>query len=775
MAEKQADAPNGKQMTDDELLHLVGQYEKQALGSSTATGTVVTGTTYPNGDQMTTLEVDRFNALNAYAARPLGNEVENRSQVVIPELRDTVEWIMPQLMRIFVGSKTPCRFDARGPDDVDQAQHETDAVNHVFMKENNGFFVLHDFIKDALLLRNSYAKVDTEEKTETGVEKYTGVFETELPRILTEEHGETIEIIGQSEYTVTIPPPIQPPPMPGQPPQPAPPPMTAQCFDIQIRRKKTKKQTKVMCIPPEEMRVHSGARGSLGDVPFAGHMTNKTRSELIIDGFKKEVVDTIPPGKMNFLEMDSLARNVVTDQLNADSPADFSMQEVEFRDYAVKVDYDGDGVAELRRIKIAGDVILENEEIDETPFASGSAIRMPHRHTGISYYDLLVDLQVIKTQLFRAGLDNLYLANNERVAVDWQNVNIDDLLTSRPGGVVRTKGNPAEAIMPMQTASNITEQVIPALQYTDSLREMRTGVGRDTMGLDADALQNVTKGGQLAGMAAASMKIYMVARLLAEGVKEIFSKLHGEMVRNQDQEFFFEVANQWVTADPTSWRKRSLVTVNVGLGSANREEGRANLGLLQGMQQQLQPFGLIAPSHAYNVFKLGVNLLGYENASEFAMDPKSPAYAQHQKEMQLQQQHAPPNPAVQVAQIKAQSDQAVAQGQAQRDILKLQGQLAVAQGNLSAANARAQAEMQHAAGQAMLDRTHEALLEQHSRTHEAVQGNVERQNDVADINSGMAQTLIKVIGQIVASQLKQNAAADAGQVVKHDYQEVKDL
>jgi hypothetical protein len=762
-------------MTDEELLTLVGQYERAALGSATSAGTIVQGTQYPNGEQMTSLEVDRFNALNMYAARPMGNEVENRSQVVIPELRDTVEWIMPQMMRIFVGSKQTCRFDPRGPDDIEQAQTETDAVNHVFMKQNNGFFVLHDFIKDALLLRNGYSKTFTETKTESKVETYTGVLETELPRILQAANGEEIEVLGQHEYTITAPAPIMPMLPPGAPPMAAPPPMTAQCFDIKIRRKSTRKVTRVMCVPPEEMRVHSEATGSLGDVPFAGHMTTKTRSELIVEGFDKAIVNKVSPGKMNFLEMDSLARNVVTDQLAMDSASDFSMQEVEFRHYAVRVDYDGDGVAELREVKIAGDTILENEEIDETPFSSCSPIRMPHRHTGISYYDLIGDLQVIKTMLFRQGLDNLYLANNSRVAVDWQNVNIDDLLTSRPGGVVRTKGNPAESIMPMVTPSNIVDQVIPALQYADSLREMRTGVGRDTMGLDADALQDVTKGGQLAAMSAASLKIELVARLIAEGVKEMFSKIHGELMRNQDQPLMFEIAKKWVTTDPTSWRKRDMMTVNVGLGAGNQEQGKQNIAMVQGMQEKIAPLGLVGPKQAYNAFKIGVELLGYENAGDFAMDPSSPEYQQHMAEMQQHQMNAPPAPQVAVAKIKAQSDQAIAQGQAQRDVLKLQGQLAVAQANLAAANARSQQELAHAAQEGQRERAHDALIEQHSRTHEAVQGNVERQADAQAMHADMAQTLIKVIGSIVASQLKQNAQADAGQVVKRDYQELQDL
>lgn len=729
----------GKPMTDEELLTLVGQYERASLGSSTAAGATISSTVYPNGQTMNTLEIDRYNALNAYYARPLGNEVEDRSQVVIPELRDTIEWIKPQLMRMFAASKQICRFEPHGPEDVEQAQLETDAVNHVFMKENNGFFVLHDFFTDALLLRNGYVQVYTEDETETSIERYSGITEAELPGLLTpESKKEEIEIVGQSEQTISVVPPM----LNGMPPQPA---QQLQVFDLKIRRKKKSKKTRVICAPPEEMRVSADARGSLDDVAFSGRLTVKTRSALISEGFDATEVNALPTGKMNFLDMNSLARNEVTDQLAVDNPSDFAMQEVEWRDLAVKVDYDGDGVAELRHILIGGDKILENEEIEETPFASGSCMRMPHRHTGISYYDLIMDLQIIKTTLFRQGLDNLYLANNVRTGVNFRTVNIDDLLTSRIGGVVRFDGNPAESYMPLEQTSNLTAQILPAMEYVDSLREMRTGVGRDTMGLDFDALQDVTKGGQLAGMAAAGLKIELVARLLGEGVKDIFKKIHGEMIRNQDQPLMFQQSGKWVTVDPRSWRKRNQLTVSVGLGSGNREEARGNLALLQGAQEKIGQLGLVGPKQAYAAFKMLCDILGYENASEYAMDPSSPEYAQHQQQMQ-QQAASQPNPALQVAKLKADTDVKVATIDAQAD--KLQ-----ADATVNAAHFKAQTE---------------AAQQEHQMGHEAIQGHRDREVQLDANHMQILLAEIRALGGIIAAQMKQNAAVNAGKTLADD-------
>ncbi len=441
--------PNGKQMPDDELLSLIRQYELASLGSQVAAGATISTTVYPSNQAMTTLEIDRYNALNAYFARPLGNEIENRSQVVLPELRDTIEWIMPQLMRMFVAAKTVCRFEPENENDEQQAELETAVVNHIFMQENNGFFVLHDFFKDAMLMRNGYSKVYWAESTETSVERYRGLTEIEVATLLQDKDDEELEVTEQREYQRDILLPMPPlNPLGPQQPQGQ---VVAQMsvFDIAIRRTATRGHIKVDCVPPEEMRVTPRARQGMEDLAFAMHLTNRARSDLISDGYDEEWVESLAAGRPNWLDIDALARNQTVDQLSIENPSDRAMQEIELREVIIRVDYDGDGVAELRRIIIGGDKIGENEVIEETPFASCVPKRMPHRHTGISLYDEIMDLQIIKTTLWRQGLDNLTISNNQRVAVDWKNANFDDLLTSRPGGVVRGNGPPSNWIMPM--------------------------------------------------------------------------------------------------------------------------------------------------------------------------------------------------------------------------------------------------------------------------------------------------------------------------------------
>jgi hypothetical protein len=667
--------PSADGMTDEELLALIRSHEQASLGSQVAAGATISTTIYPSNMAMPTLEIQRYDAINAYYARPLGNEVENRSQIVLPELRDTIEWMMPQLMRMFVGSKTVCRFDPDNQQDEAQAEQETATVNHVFMTDNDGVMVLHDFFKDALLMSNGYVEVYTKEVTEVGVERYTGLTEIELALLFKDKADEESEVLEQTEREVDLhlPPPQLPPSAPMPPQMQQAPKITV--YDVKLRNKQKKKKVCVVALPPEEMRISARARGGMDDAVFAMHITNVTRSDLVTEGYDKEWVDSLAAGRPNWLEIDALARNKVVDQLSVENPSDRATQEIELRKVIMRVDYDGDGVAELRRIVVGGDKIGENEVIEETPFASCVPKRMPHRHTGISLYEEIMDLQIIKTQLFRGGLDNLNIANNTRLAVDWRSVNVDDLTTSRPSAPIRGNGPPSQWILPIQQPTNVISEVLPMLGYIDELKTVRTGVGKNTMGADADELQNVTKGAQLAAMSAASLKIELVARLLAEGVKDIFRKIHSEIIRHQDKPMELEISGKWVTVDPTQWRRRSKVTPNVGLGSGNREEMRANIAVIGPALAQLAQMGMVGPKQMFESWKYICEATGIMTPERFALDPSSPEYQQHMQQMQQQQHMMPPAPQVQAAQIRASTEQSKQASEDQRKILDLQGKL----------------------------------------------------------------------------------------------------
>ena len=48
----------------------------------------------------------------------------------------------------------------------------------------------------------------------------------------------------------------------------------------------------------------------------------------------------------------------------------------------MKIDYDGDGIAELRKVCSVGQEVLANEPIDRIPFVSITPIKIPHKFFG---------------------------------------------------------------------------------------------------------------------------------------------------------------------------------------------------------------------------------------------------------------------------------------------------------------------------------------------------------------------------------------------------------
>ncbi|MDE1828256.1 MAG: hypothetical protein KGH65_03800 [Candidatus Micrarchaeota archaeon] len=725
-------------MSDDELLQLIAEHEREAMGSSTAQGMTVAPNTPAT---MTTLELDNYYAWNYYMARPLGNEQPDRSQVVIPVVRDVIEWIVPQLMRVFCSTDRICRFEPDGPQDEELADQQTDACNYIFMRMNDGFNIIHDYIKEALLLRNGYIKTQWVKKREVKIERYTGLSEEALTQLTmdAEEEGDEIEFLGKDERNEISFVQQQVPPQPGQPPMPPQMvPQTTQVYDVKIRRISERKFVEVCAVPRENVLVSPRTRRGLDDSPYYCHKEKLSRSECLELEYDPEIVKEALPGPPRWLNIDDLARNSVIDQLTVDeNDADPATQVLEVRDCCVRVDYDGDDIAELRRVVVIGDKIALNEEIEEGDMASGVAIRTPHRHIGISLYEVLKDLQDIKTDLTRQGLDNVWLCNNTRIAVDQDNVNLEDLSTNRPGGIVRTRGGPGDKLLPLST-QNVLPDIMGAIEYVDTMQQWRTGVGSDTTVLNPDELQNVAKGNAMALLSKSELKVEQMARLLGEGIKDAFRKINNLIMRHQDKEMMMQLRGKWVPVDPSLWKTRTAVSVNIGLGSGNREETRANLMVLGQAMQAGKSVGLVGPEQGYNYFRKLAETLGFNSPNEFFVDPQSPEGQQLQKMLQQ-----PPVP-LQIAQMKAQSDAQAQQQNTQLQIQKTQAQMQAetsrdmfqAKVNAAVAGQKAQLEAQSKAmqtgGQMQLEREKAILNLAVQLAEAALKANAQPDQIIAD-------------------------------------------
>lgn len=580
----------------------------------------------------------RESARQFYYGEPLGNEIDGRSQVVSKDLMDTVEWQMPSLMRIFT-TKQAVQFDPVGPDDEELAKQESMYVSHVLWKQNNGFQTIYSWLKDGLYQKVGYVIYWWEETEKVCFENYTGLSQEQVTLLMQElESRGEVEVVGQEIH----------PTAPGVP----------QAIDIRVKVKSKQGKLRVEGIPPDEAIVSGDCRGGVKNAKFAGRLRRISRSELMEMGFSRKEIEAAT----DFVHQPVTKRinrtTTVSDE--PDEGVDWATYEMTLLECFTSVDVDDDGYAELRHFLMHGDGFFINEDCDEIQMCSWTPIIIPHQHAGIDMYDLTEDSQRINTALTRSVLDNAYFGNNQRIIYDQNTVNVSMLQINRPGGHVANDG-PVMGSYAQLPVNDIGPRLLPIIDYFQQRREHATGVGKGTTGVDADVLSQSTKGAYMQAVGAANQRIEAVARVFAEtGLSDLYSSMHRMLMKHQDWPTRFKIKNEWVTVNPTEWMERANLTVSTGLGTASKEEIRANLGLMGQLIEKLaQSPGLVQPKNLYAYAMRMQSELGLEG-EEFITDPSSDEYAQFQ-----QGQTPPADPYVEGAKIKAQVDTEKAQLDAQ--------------------------------------------------------------------------------------------------------------
>ena len=610
------------------------------------------------------LSSERAAALDRYNGALLGTEIPGRSAAVSTDLRDTVEAVLPQLLRIFLSGDDVVVFDPKGPEDEQAARTETDYVNFVVQQRNNAFTLFSTWFRDALLQKNGYVKCWWEERTDIRLETYEGLMDDQLSMLMADP---CVQIAQQKDYPdpYYTAPPMQAAPAMGNGIGPNSPPPAPMLHDVVIRRTHPQGFVRVENVPPEELLVHSSTRDvSLADSICVIHKTNKTLSEIRQMGFE------VPDDWGGFDEygnsQEVLARDRFEEsQFWQDDSPDPATRRAVYRECFVRWDKDEDGVAELRRICMVNDHVLLDEETDLVPFAAITPVIQPHRHIGYGYYDFLKEIELAHTALLRIFFDNNYLSVNGRYAVDVDRVNVDDLLYSRPGGVVRMTGDPGTAIMPL-THPSTGDTALSAMQYLDAWKKQATGVVMDSSVLSADVLNKSTATGISQAISVWQARIEAVARCFAEtGVKDLFRLVHAMTLKHATSDEKVKISGQWVAVNPRDWVTRYDMTVSVGLGTGSKEVKVQFLqqALQMGAQALQSGMPMIQPGNLYEMSKELWKEMGYKVTTRFLTDPTK-----------VQPPQPQPDPQIQVAQIKAQADQQKAQTDAQLKQQEIQAQ-----------------------------------------------------------------------------------------------------
>jgi hypothetical protein len=619
----------------------------------------------------------RKQALEAYLRQPYGNEVEGKSQIVTGEVAEAIDGALPSLVRIFTGSDNIVVFEPQGPRDEASAKQATDYCNWVFTRDNEGVSILHDWFKDALLQKNGILKAYWEDKEDITKERYFDLTNDELAMLMSDE---TMEIVEQDTTEFPIFDPM------GQPViDPMGMPVMGATHNVVVQQKKKSGKVTIENVPPEEFLISKKAR-TIADSPFVAHRQMLTRSTLVAMGFNKKQIEGLQMGDALAYTPERVARYAAGEQPYQTQTDDPSMQEIEVFECYVKTDLDGKGIATLVQVFYASNEILEDakgkemiEEVDYVPFHSICPIPIPHKFFGNSLADRTVDLQLIKTTITRQMLDNLYLTNNARVVAVEGQVNLDDLLTSTAGGVIRAKSQGAVQQLVVQ---NVASQAFPMLQYLDTIQSKRTGVSDASQGLDPAILQNVTAAAVASMQQAGAGKIELMARIFAEtGVKSLFQGILHLLCKYQDKARMVRMRGEFVEFDPRTWANQYDVSINVGLGAGNRQEQMAMLSMVLAKQEQL--IGQYGPANPYvspaqyrGTLGRMVEIAGFKDSAEFykAITPEqdqmlsNPPPQEQQMPPEIQALMAKTQAEIQANQAKAQADLQMQQQQMQIDM-----------------------------------------------------------------------------------------------------------
>jgi len=726
------------------------------------------------GRESSALSGYRIDALKRYRGEPDGKEREGHSAVVWRDVSESIDTTLPQLMKIFAGGDQIGAFQPHGPEDEQGADQATDYVNWIWSTQNNGPIIIHSWLKDGLLQRLGVVKVWWDTQKRRRRETYRGLTKAEFDaldigdddRVVSVDWRDPDEAEGPDEppepaEPVAVPT-DQPPPlsplaaaqpsaprpdvsmpaaaMPPEPPAPGmirrllgavlPTPVPAapeRVADVVIERVESEGCVKIQVIPPEDFGCDPRATSD-EDMEFAFHRCRKTVSDLIEMGVPKAKARSLQTGDDD-LDTEKQERDepefgqAVThsDQTNIDP----SMRSVWVAECYIRVDEDEDGIAEWRKITVAGPTtgveILFDEEVDGHPFCSWTPFPTPHKLIGESLDDKVGDIQQIKTALIRQVLDNLYLTNNPGLGVT-ERVNLGDALDREIGGVVRVEdqaGPVGNHIMPI-TVPFTAGASLGVMEYIDQAKEMRTGVSRLTQGLDPNAI-NKTATGVNAITNFSQDRQALIARIFAEtGLKRAFKKTLELVCKYQEKAKVIRLRNKWVPMDPTSWSDQMDFTVTVGIGTGNKDQMLMHLQQILAIQVQAIQFQggvngpLVTLPNLFNTVSKMVENAGLKAPELYFTDPAQAQQAPQQPKPDpaMMQAQAALQIKAQTAQADMQLSQQRAQQQAQLDQQKLAAQIQAeqmkAQAQIEVARQKAAAEIEiarmKAQAQAEIDR-----------------------------------------------------------------------
>lgn len=552
----------------------------------------------------------RAESLRYYRGQPFGDEVVGRSQVVSRDVRDAVMAVLPSMMRVFFGSSKAVEFVPRTAEDVGMAEQATDYVNHIVQQDNNGVEIFYSVFKDALMNKGGFVKWSWDDSLEVHTHTFEGLDEGTLGLLLQEEGVEAVSVSGTPVEGIT---PEQVAELQAQG-MPVP-----QLYNAEIKRSSRRDRVKIETMPPEEFFV-DGAATSLDDAMVVGHRTMATVSSLVALGYDLDLLEDHLSDQVGFIDSELYVTRTSYEE-NQTPLSDYERRRVLYCEAWCYIDYDGDGLAELRRVCTIGDnyEVVNNEPADMIPFAVFNADPEPHMFFGSDLADLTKDIQRIKSATIRGMLDSLSFALYPRTTVVEGMVDLDDVMNPEVGSIIRTR---QPGMIQQMNVPFLGKEAFPMVAYLDQMKEARTGQTAASQGLDPDVLQSTTRAAVQATVKGAEQHLELMARMFADGFKRMMKGVLHLVITHQDRERVVRLRDTWVPIDPRVWDSNMDCSVNVGLGSGLTDEKLMVLNSVATQQKEiLQTMGpsnvLVGLGQLRNTLAKMLEISGFKDPNQF--------------------------------------------------------------------------------------------------------------------------------------------------------------
>jgi hypothetical protein len=595
------------------------------------------------------IDEERADATDYYLGNSPSSTSSMQSEFVSTDVRDSVLFMLPSIMRTFFGTSKVVEFIPKGPEDIAVAKQQTDYINYIIQQKNPGFKVMYDVFKDALVRKAGYVKAYWDDTISSSTHEYSNISPEAYQALMLDPDVEMIEEkVEMQSMTVMD-------QMTGEEIVQE----TPASYDVTIRRVKAKDQVCIEAVPTEEILISRHAR-SLHSSPYVAHRMVKTISDLVAMGYDKEEMQQFA-GSGSAVDEDSYeleqARNPYADFTGVDR-ADNNSKNVLYVEHYVFYDLDGDGIDERIRVCTVGNGlnIVNTIPWDDLPITLFCPDPEPHTSIGSCPADYLMPIQAAKSQIMRDTLDSLGHAIFPRMGIVEGQVNIDDVLNTDIGQPIRMR---APGMVQPFTVPFVGKEAFPVLSYLDEAKENRTGVSKASAGLNADALQSSTASAVSATMSGAQGRVELICRHFADGMKDLFKLVNSLVIKHQEQQDVMRLNNEFIPVDPRYWDSDKDMMINVAISkSSDEEKFQVLTAMAQKQEQILQTLGpqnpLVDLQQYANTLSKMIEMAGFKDAKTFInteIPPMPPMQPEQQK----------PDPAEMLAQAEAMKAQNLGQ------------------------------------------------------------------------------------------------------------------